>query len=201
MYGSAVIVGKQSKKCWVFFCKLLWNFYELVSQLWEKFITCSSCITSLKQKCRLPVLVLKAFSHTLLFGVCHHFLIVTELCGVNWVRCQRCVFPCIVNSPQCMTVTVGCPVKRPGDVSCVPKDYAMWHTFLYVGLLNIYYTVCAKCGSECARDPLCSWLALGVSKQWSSTLDKLQLLDNKFIIRIRCVRREGGARDLKHAGQ
>lgn len=75
--------------------------------------------------------------------MCHHFTVVTELFGVCWVRCQGCVFPRIVNCPQCMTVAVGCPVKRPGVMGCEPKHFGMWH----VGLLNTYcpvYFMCRK---------------------------------------------------------
>lgn len=95
--------------------------------------------------------------------------IVCSVCA--WVLCQGCVFPCIVNCPQCMTVAVGCPVKRPRDVSCLPKHHGMWHTVcwpitsfaLFWLVQNSWRLTVFLCGREHSLDPVCSYL-LAVSR-------------------------------------
>lgn len=101
----------------------------------------------------------------------HHFADVTELCAVCWVRCQGCVFPCIVNSPQCVTVAVGCPVKRPGDVSCLPKHYGMWHTVCWP---IKHMLPCVLYAHSCLVQD--SWrLTVSFVWQWTSTGSALLL--------------------------
>lgn len=79
--------------------------------------------------CHIPWqnVLLQVFPCTLC-SVCGTVLQMQPNCGAVCYGAKGCLFPCIINYPQCMTVVVGCPVKRPRDVSYVPKHHGMWHT-------------------------------------------------------------------------